>query len=60
MATCEVDDIAPTPHSIPFDTGKGEESEALFSLDAHPTTNIIATGDIAGQINLYVHYHNSQ
>ena len=57
MATCENDDseeIAPTPHTIPFDTGKGEESEVLFSLDTHPANNIVATGNITGQINLCV------
>lgn len=57
MAACKDDEsegIAPTPHTISFDTGKGEESEVLFSIDTHPGNNIVATGDIAGQINLCV------
>ena len=41
-----------SPHTIQFDTGSGEEREALFSVDTHPSRDIVATGDITGQINL--------
>lgn len=43
-----------TPHNIQFDTGVGNEREALFTIATHPSTDIIATGDISGHINLYV------
>ena len=48
-----------SPHTIQFDTGSGEEREALFTVDTHPSRDIVATGDITGQINLYVHLIDS-
>ena len=56
MATNEQD----TSHSVPHDllyhqrNADSENDPHLFTIDTHPSANVIAAGDIEGVISLYV------
>lgn len=42
-----------TPHNIPYEGLEGSGDHVLFSIDTHPTTNILAAGEISGKVTLY-------
>ena len=40
------------PHCIPYKGLDGSGDSVLFAIDTHPSTNILATGEINGQVTL--------
>ena len=41
-----------TPINIAYDGLEGSGDSVLFTIDTHPSTNILAAGEISGKVTL--------
>lgn len=41
-----------TPHNIAYDGLEGDGRRVLFTIDTHPSADILAAGEVSGKVTL--------